>query len=61
MNYEQCSECYDNEIKFWREQPMNEEIRKHVTYQRHANLYYHSLDDAMGVWGTQIEGNENEF
>jgi hypothetical protein len=34
---------------------MNEEIRKNLTYQKHANQYYYTLDEAMVVWGTQIE------
>lgn len=50
-----CPECFDNETLFWRDTPVNEEIRKHLTYQRHANIYHHTLDDAMSVWGTQIE------
>lgn len=58
MNH--CPECYGNEIKFWREQPMNEEIRKVLTWTRHANIYHYTLDDAMLIWGTQI-GEENEL
>lgn len=50
-----CPECYNNEIKFWRDQPMNEEIRKILTFQRHASVYYYTLDEAMTIWGTQIE------
>lgn len=50
-----CPECYNNEIKYWRDQPMNEEIRKELTFQRHANIYYYTLDEAMTIWGTQIE------
>jgi len=46
-----CPECYNNEIKFWRNQPMNEEIRKVLTYSRHANQYYLTLNDALEVWG----------
>lgn len=56
----ECPECYKPSVKFWRDQPMNEEIRKHLTYQNHANQYYHTLDEAMAVWGTQIE-DENEL
>lgn len=55
----ECPECYNNEVKFWRDQPMNEEIRKVLTWSNHANLYYYTLDDAMAVWGTQI-GEESE-
>lgn len=54
----ECKECYNNEVKFWRDQPMNEEIRKNLTWQHHANQYYYTLDDAMAVWGTQIEDDE---
>lgn len=54
-----CPECYGEEVRFWRDAPMNEEIRKIVTYQKHANQYYYTLDEAMAVWGTQIEENDN--
>jgi hypothetical protein len=30
---------------------MNDEIRKVLTYSRHANIYYHTLNDALEVWG----------
>lgn len=40
---------------------MNEEIRKNLTYQRHANQYYYTLDEAMSIWGTQIEDVEDEL
>lgn len=50
-----CSECYNNDVKFWRDQPMNAIIRERLTFQHHANIYYHTLDDALAVWGQQIE------
>lgn len=50
-----CPECYPNQPRFWRDQPMNEEIRKVLTWTKHANQYYYTLDDAMTIWGTQIE------
>ena len=50
-----CPECNPDPPKFWRDQPMNEEIRKDLTFQRHANIYYYTLDEAMTIWGTQIE------
>lgn len=40
---------------------MNEEIRKVLTWSRHANVYYYTLDEAMAIWGTQIEENDNEL
>jgi hypothetical protein len=52
---EVCSECYPNPPKFWRDAPMNEEIRKNLTWQRQAIVYYFTLDDALAVWGQQIE------
>ncbi|MNC45792.1 hypothetical protein D3C75_947770 [compost metagenome] len=50
-----CPECYDNEIKFWRDQPMNEEIRKVLTWNRHAIVYYYTLDEALAAIGESIE------
>jgi hypothetical protein len=50
-----CLECYPNPPRFWRDGPMNEEIRNNLTWQRHANLYYFTLDEALTVWGEQIE------
>lgn len=51
----ECDECYKNDVKFWRDQPMNPVIRERVTFQRHANIYYHTLDEALSVWGQEIE------
>lgn len=50
-----CTECYPNQPKFWRDGPMNEVIRERLTFQRHANIYYYTLNDALAVWGQQIE------
>lgn len=58
VNIGSCPECYDNEHILWRDQPMNPEIKKVLTYSRYANMYYHTLDDAMSAWGTQIEDAE---
>jgi hypothetical protein len=54
-----CPECYPDQPPCWRDAPMNEEIRKVLTWSRHANVYYYTLDEAMVIWGTQIEENEN--
>lgn len=50
-----CAECYPNPPKFWRDGPMNEVIRERLTFQRHANIYHHTLNEALAVWGQQIE------
>lgn len=55
-----CPECYGNEIKFWRDQPMNEEIRKHLTFQRYANVYYYTLDDALDAWGENFNKEDHK-
>lgn len=51
----ECSECYPIQPILWRDQPMNPTIKEQLTYQRHANQYYHTLNDALAVWGQQIE------
>lgn len=56
MENGKCTECYPNQLGFWRDQPMNETIRESVTFQKHAYQYYNTLTDALTVWGEQIEG-----
>lgn len=48
-----CPECYPNPPRFWRDAEMNEEIRKHLTYSRHAKLFYPTLTDALKAWGEE--------
>lgn len=57
---EVCSECYPNQSPCWRDAPMNEEIRKHLTWQRTAIVYYYTLTEALTVWGQQIEEKYHE-
>lgn len=56
-----CPECYPNPPPFWRDQPLNEEIRKNLTWKRQANMFYFTLDEAMSIWGTQIDDPPTDF
>lgn len=60
MNHSDCPECYENKPSFWRDQPMNPVIRERVTFQKHANQFYYTLDQAMSVWGTEIKDVEDQ-
>lgn len=53
-----CPECNPDPPPFWRDAEMNEEIRKKLTWQRHANIYHLTLEDALAEWGQQT-GIEN--
>lgn len=53
----ECPECYPNPPKFWRDGDINPVIKERLTYQRHANLYYHSLHDALVAWGEETGVN----
>lgn len=55
----ECPECYPNPPKFWRDADINPVIKDRLTYQRHANLYYHTLTDALIAWGEDT-GVNNE-
>lgn len=59
MTHSKCSECYENQPRFWRDQPMNQVIRERATFQKHANQFYYTLDQAMSVWGTEINDDSN--
>lgn len=50
-----CTECYPNPPRFWRDAPMNEEIRKDLTWNSHAIVYYYTLDEALAAIGESIE------
>lgn len=60
MDNVNCPECYPNQPKFWRDAPMNEEVRKNLTWQQHANLYYFTLDDALDAWGANFNKEDYE-
>lgn len=55
-----CEECYnDPNWIFWRDLPMNEEIRKNLTVQP-PKMWYPSFLAAAQAWGTQITEGLNE-
>lgn len=56
-----CPECYDTEhLILWRDEPMNEEIRKTLDpVQRYANIHHLTLDDALRAWGEHPEDTHN--
>jgi hypothetical protein len=53
-----CPECYnDPNWKFWRDTPMNPEIKKKLTVLP-PKQYYLSLDDALKAWGQEITDDD---
>lgn len=53
-----CPECYnDPNWKYWRDLPMNEEIRKKLTVQP-PKQYYLSFSAALQAWGQDITEEE---
>ena len=55
-----CSECYPNPPRFWRDAPMNEEIRKHLTWNPNAIVYHYTLDQSLDEWGENLNKEDYE-
>lgn len=56
----ECTECYPNPPRFWRDAPMNEEIRKDLTYNKQANVYHFTLEQALDEWGENFNKEDYE-
>lgn len=57
-----CPECYnDPEWQYWKDQPMNEEIRKRLDPVQQPKQFYPSFMAAAKEWGNHItEGLNND-
>jgi hypothetical protein len=54
MQSSKCSECYnDPNWVFWRDLPLNPEIKKKLTVQP-PRMYYPSIHAALQAWGQDI-------
>lgn len=53
MDQVACTECNPEPPDFWRDAPMNEEIRKNLTWQRHANIFHLTIESALAEWGQE--------
>lgn len=54
-----CDQCTLPEPDPWFEQPMNESIKQYArSYTSPVKMFYKDLDEAMKVWGTEINDED---
>lgn len=57
-----CPKCYNNEIRYWKDEPINPEIKPHLDeYILPVKEFHLTLHDAMKAWGEELTPEEIEF
>lgn len=56
-----CPECYGNELRYWKDEPINPELVAYRdSYISPVKIYYADLNEALKAWGEEITPEEAE-
>ena len=54
-----CPECYGNELRYWKDEPINPELVAYRdSYISPVKIYYADLNEALKAWGEEITPEE---